>query len=152
MAKKKSTQVLLPSLTNEISFNIVDVSYTLRSKTKLKDWVVSTIKKEKRIAGTISYNLCSDKYLLKMNQEHLKHDYYTDIITFDFCEGSIVSGDIYISLDRVRDNADGSGMLKELYRVIIHGVLHLCGYKDKKPQDAKQMRAKEDYYLSLLSK
>jgi rRNA maturation RNase YbeY len=152
MAKKKSTTDLLPFLTNEISFNTVDISYSLRNKTNLKNWVSLTIKKEKRNIGIISFNLCSDEYLLKVNQEHLNHDYYTDIITFDFCEVNTVSGDIYISVDRVKENAKemGKTMLNELHRVIIHGVLHLCGYKDKKPADAKQMRAKEDYYLSLL--
>lgn len=151
MVKKKSTMDLLPYLT-EISFNNVDIDYVLKQKIMLKEWMLATIKKEKRITGTISFNFCSDEYLLSVNQEHLNHDYYTDIITFDFCQGNIISGDIYISIDRVKDNAKtmGKTIQNELHRVIIHGVLHLCGYKDKKPADSKQMRAKEDYYLSLL--
>lgn len=152
MEKKKSTQVLLPYSINEISFNLVDTAYSLKNKTKLKDWIEASIRKEKKKTGTISFNFCSDEYLLSVNREHLNHDYYTDIITFDFCEADIISGDIYISIDRIKDNAKtmGKTIPNELSRVIIHGVLHLCGYKDKKPADAKQMRDKEDYYLSLL--
>lgn len=152
MEKKKSTPVLLPYSINEISFNQVDTAYSLKKKTQLKDWTLAAIKKEKKKAGIISFNLCSDEYLLSVNREHLNHDYYTDIITFDFCAGDIISGDIYISIDRVKDNAKtmGKTISNELSRVIIHGVLHLCGYKDKKPAEAKLMRDKEDYYLSLL--
>jgi probable rRNA maturation factor len=153
MVKKKSSTDSSPFSTSEISFNNVDLDYSLRNKTLLKIWIASTIKKEKKTLGNISFNLCSDEYLLQVNREHLNHDYYTDIITFDFCENNIISGDIYISVDRVRDNAKyiRKTISNELQRVIIHGVLHLCGYKDKKPADAKQMRDKEDYYLSLLS-
>lgn len=152
MAKKASSMGLSPSLISEISFNNVDLDYSLRSKTLLKNWIISAIKKEKKKPGNISFNFSSDDYLLKVNREHLNHDYYTDIITFDFCEDNIISGDIYISIDRVKDNAKlmKKTISNELHRVIIHGVLHLCGYKDKKPVDAKQMRDKEDYYLSLL--
>ena len=151
--KKKSSSVLLPYLTNEISFNTVDSSYTVKQKTSIRKWIELTVKKEKKTLGQISFNFCSDEYLLSINKEHLKHDYYTDIITFDFCEGKLVSGDIYISTDRVKENAktEQKTISNELHRVVIHGVLHLCGYKDKKPADARHMREKEDFYLSLFA-
>ncbi|MES2558642.1 MAG: rRNA maturation RNase YbeY [Bacteroidota bacterium] len=151
--KKKSSSVLSPYLISEISFNSVDSTYTVRNKNLIRDWVTLAIKREKKAIGEISFNFCSDEYLLSINKEHLSHDYYTDIITFDFCENGIISGDIYISTDRVKDNAktEGKTIGNELNRVIIHGVLHLCGYKDKKPADARLMREKEDFYLSLFA-
>ena len=151
--KKKSISDLLPYSTSEISFNNVDTSYVIKQKKKLRQWVVETIQRENKFLGEISFNLSSDEYLLSINKEHLNHDYYTDIITFDFCQGSLISGDIYISIDRVKDNAktENKTIPNELHRVIIHGILHLCGYKDKKPADARLMRDKEDFYLSLLS-
>lgn len=152
--KKKSSSVLLPYLTSEISFNMVDSNYRVEQKNILRQWIQSAVKREKKTAGEISFNFCSDEYLLSVNKEHLKHDYYTDIITFDFCDGNTISGDIYISIDRVKENAktEKKTISNELHRVIIHGVLHLCGYKDKKPAEALQMREKEDFYLSLLGK
>ncbi len=100
--------------------------------------------------GELSVIFCSDEFLLDMNKEYLNHDYYTDIITFDYVEGNIISGDLFISLDRVKENAEmyNSRMLRELYRVVFHGTLHLCGYKDKTDEEQKVMRAKEDYYLN----
>ncbi|AMS28224.1 rRNA maturation factor [Bacteroidetes bacterium UKL13-3] len=135
-----------------MSFNTVDTSYTVKHKKNLRSWIKETISKEKKSLGEISFNFCSDEYLLSVNKEHLNHDYYTDIITFDFCENDIISGDIYISIDRVKENAktENRTINNELHRVIIHGILHLCGYKDKKPADASVMREKEDFYLSLL--
>lgn len=151
--KKKSSSVLLPYLTSGISFNTVDTLYAVKQKIHIRKWVESAIKKEKKNVGDISFNFCSDDYLLSINKEHLNHDYYTDIITFDFCENNLVSGDIYISTDRVKDNAktEKKSISNELHRVIIHGILHLCGYKDKKPADARLMREKEDFYLSLFA-
>ena len=95
---------------------------------------------------------CSDEYLLKMNIEFLHHDYYTDIISFDYCEGKLVSGDLFISKDRVSENAVSNkvGFLRELNRVVVHGVLHLCGFKDKSEEESEIMRGKEDYYLSKI--
>ena len=100
--------------------------------------------------GELSVIFCSDEFLLDMNKEYLNHDYYTDIITFDYVEGNIISGDLFVSLDRVKENAEmyNSRMLRELYRVVFHGTLHLCGYKDKTDEEQKVMRAKEDYYLN----
>lgn len=102
--------------------------------------------------GEISINLCSDDHLLQINKKHLNHDYYTDIITFELSENNEISGDLYISTDRVLDNAKQLNITfhVELNRVIIHGILHLCGYKDKTKAQQKEMREKENYYLSLL--
>lgn len=111
------------------------------------------IANEKMKAGDISFIYCSDSYILDMNKNYLGHDYYTDVITFDYCENDIVSGDIFISLHTVEDNADEYDVSfeKELYRVMIHGVLHLLGYNDKTEEEQKNMRKKENFYLDKLS-
>jgi probable rRNA maturation factor len=152
MASSKTSKEPSPFSISEIYFTSIDLPFLLKHKTILRQWIQSTIKKEGFKTGSLSFNFCSDAYLLQMNKDHLNHDYYTDIITFDFCENNIVAGDIYISIDRVKDNAKTQAQLvsREVHRVMIHGVLHLCGYKDKKPADARLMREKEDYYLSLL--
>ena len=108
------------------------------------------IKNELKKAGDISVIFCSDEYLLKMNKEYLNHDYYTDIITFDYVEEDVISGDLFISIERIIENAGiyDSEALKELFRVVFHGVLHLIGYNDKTKEEQKLMREKEDYYLS----
>lgn len=100
--------------------------------------------------GEITIVFCDDEYLLDMNREHLDHDYYTDIITFDYTDGKLVSGDLFVSVDRVRDNAEqlNIGFRDELHRVCIHGVLHLCGLKDKSEEDERKMREAEDLALS----
>ena len=125
--------------------------FTLKNKSAVKKWILNSIKKEKKQAGEIAVVFCSDEYLLDINRKYLKHNYLTDIITFQNTDNEHVSGDIMISVDRVAENA---ATLKvdfkdELHRVIIHGVLHLCGYKDKSPSHKKQMTSKEDYYLTL---
>ena len=99
--------------------------------------------------GDINYILCDDEYLLEINRQYLDHDYYTDIITFDYCKGKIISGDIFLSLQRVLDNASmlETKQEEELNRVLAHGILHLCGYKDKTEAEQKIMRSKEDYYI-----
>jgi probable rRNA maturation factor len=106
---------------------------------------------ESKMVDAINVICVSDAYLLKMNIEHLSHDYYTDIITFDYCDGDAVSGDLFISIDRVVENAVAHSVSPELefIRVAIHGVLHLCGYKDKSDEESLLMRSKEDYYLSF---
>ncbi|WP_297085965.1 rRNA maturation RNase YbeY [uncultured Draconibacterium sp.] len=103
-------------------------------------------------AGEISVIFCSDDYLLEMNKTYLNHDYYTDIITFDYVDKNVISGDLFISTDRVKENAEGIGstFTKELYRVVFHGVLHLVGYKDKTDEEQKEMTKMEDYYLSKI--
>jgi probable rRNA maturation factor len=110
----------------------------------------SLIKNELKKIGEISVIFCSDEYLLQMNKEYLNHDYYTDIITFDYVEGDVISGDLFISFDRLKENAQqyGVSLIKELYRVVFHGTLHLVGYKDKTERDQETMKYKEDYYLS----
>lgn len=109
----------------------------------------SLIKNELKETGDISVIFCSDEYLLEMNKEYLEHDYYTDIITFDYVERECISGDLFISLNRVVENAEkfDSMLLKELYRVVFHGILHLVGYNDKTNEEKREMREKEDYYL-----
>lgn len=117
------------------------------------DWFTKITEKEGKILDDIALIFCTDDYLLEINQQHLGHDYYTDIVTFDYCWENHVSGDLFISLDRVRENATefGVSFLQELHRVIIHGVLHLCGYKDKSDDEEVLMRNKENEALLLLS-
>jgi rRNA maturation RNase YbeY len=119
-------------------------------KTVLKKHIISLISSELKKTGNISIVFCSDDYLLEMNNKYLEHDYFTDIITFDYVENDIVSGDLFISIDRVNDNAEKfkTTFLNELVRVVFHGVLHLTGYKDKTTPDQKLMREKENFYLS----
>ena len=101
--------------------------------------------------GDISIIFCSDPYILDINQRYLQHDYFTDIITFDYCEGKVLSGDLFISIDTVRENATeyGASFEEELNRVMVHGLLHLIGYDDHTPAEQQEMRGKEDYYLSI---
>jgi probable rRNA maturation factor len=117
----------------------------------LSDWISKVVELEFKSTGDISFIFCSDEHLLEMNRTHLNHDYYTDIITFDYCVDSIVSGDLFISVDRVRENAEllSLSFIDELHRVCAHGVLHLCGYKDKSNVEELLMRKKEDQALSL---
>ncbi|MEZ7999574.1 MAG: rRNA maturation RNase YbeY [Flavobacteriales bacterium] len=136
-------------MSKTILFHNADTSYILKNKRIISSWITDTIKEEEKQLEEISYIFCTDDYLLKINQEHLDHDTYTDIITFDYTEDGIISSEIYISVDRVRENAKnlGVGALDEMHRVIIHGVLHLCGYKDKSDLQSQEMRGKENYYL-----
>jgi rRNA maturation RNase YbeY len=116
----------------------------------LNKYVKNLINNELKKMGEVSVILCSDKYLLEINIEYLKHNYYTDIITFNYVEGKVISGDLFISVDRVKENSRefNTGFIKELYRVIFHGILHLIGYNDKTEEEQKIMREKEDLYLS----
>ena len=136
-------------MSKNILFHNADTSYILKNKRIISSWITDTIKEEEKQLEEISYIFCTDDYLLKINQEHLDHDTYTDIITFDYTEDGIISSEIYISVDRVRENAKNLGVaaLDEIHRVIIHGVLHLCGYKDKSDLQSQEMRGKENYYL-----
>ena len=113
--------------------------------------VEKLILNEKKKVGEINYIFCSDPYLLDINKRYLNHDYYTDVISFDYCENDIISGDIFISIDMVVYNSEKYevSFLKELYRVIVHGVLHFVGYKDKTEEDSAVMRQKENQYLIL---
>ncbi len=133
-----------------ISFNKADANATLANRVALKSFIEKRVKKEGYTIDSLTYVFCSDKYLLKINKDFLSHDYYTDIISFDLSEvpGQLI-GEVYISVDRVKDNAKthGTSLKEELHRVIFHGALHFCGYKDKKPTDAKKMREMEDLWL-----
>ena len=133
-----------------ISFFEQDISFKLKDKRKIKQWLKATIEAEGFELDELTYIFCSDAYLLQINQQYLDHDTYTDIITFDnSVEASDITGDIFISIDRVSENAVkfGQTFTDELHRVIVHGVLHLLGYKDKTPNDNKKMTQKEDEYL-----
>ena len=117
----------------------------------LAAWLEDIILTEGKKPGDINYIFCDDEYLLKINQDFLDHDYYTDIITFDQVRGKTISGEIFVSLQRIKDNASliSKNYEEEKKRVIAHGILHLCGYKDKTEEEQKTMRAKEDFYLSF---
>ncbi len=132
-----------------ISFNFVEIKDNLKQKNKLKSWIKSIVEKEGMKVGDISYIFCSDDYLLEINKTYLQHDYYTDIITFDYNAENKIAGDLFISIDRVRENAEelNQSFEDELHRVIIHGVLHLLGYKDKTEKEEKLMRKKEQECL-----
>ena len=134
-----------------INFFTEDTTYKLKDKLKLKQWIKATITAEGYKLSELNYILCSDAYLLDINRQYLNHDTYTDIVTFDNSEvqGNI-TGDIFISVERVTENAIKFGVAAEieLQRVIIHGALHLLGYKDKRPADKKLMTEKEDFYLA----
>lgn len=106
---------------------------------------------EVRKLGDVNVIFCSDRYILDINMKYLQHDYFTDIITFDYCEGKVLSGDLFISIDSVRENSEyyGTGFEDELNRVLVHGILHLVGYDDHKDEDIAVMRSKENYYLEI---
>ncbi len=137
---------------DKISFFSEDIDFSLNKSHVYQEWIEQMVQLENKSLGEISYVFCSDEYLHKINLQYLEHDTYTDIITFDYSDGNIVAGDIFISIDRVKENAETfeCSFTKELSRVIIHGVLHLVGYKDKTNEDSQTMRAKEDFYLTLL--
>lgn len=135
---------------NRIKFRYADRRLNLPQKTTIRLFVETLFRKEKKKIATINYVFCSDEYLLNINRSFLQHDYYTDIITFGLSEpGEPIEAEIYISTDRVKDNAKqiGVSFQDEMLRVIFHGALHLCGYKDKKRADILLMRKKEDEYL-----
>jgi len=131
-----------------ISFNY-ETEFKLDNETAVSQWISNTIANENCKEGEINYIFCDDAYLHKLNVEFLEHDTLTDIISFDYSVGKELHGDIYISIERVADNAKDFGVdvSEELQRVMIHGVLHYCGFKDKTDEDAKLMREKENYYL-----
>ena len=116
-------------------------------------WLEDVIKTENKKLGEINYILCADEYLLKVNQDFLDHDYYTDIITFDYVKGKTISGDIFVSLPRISDNAKTlvRDFNSEFHRVLAHGILHLLGYKDKTEEEITVMRQKEDFYLNVFA-
>ncbi|MCG2459211.1 rRNA maturation RNase YbeY [Flavobacteriaceae bacterium F89] len=128
----------------ELDFKLNDESY-------FADWITRIIALEGHMLGSVSFIFCDDEYLLSINKKYLDHDTYTDIITFDYTEGSLVSGDVFISVDRIIANASEFGVAfrEELIRVMAHGVLHMLGYKDKNEIDTKVMRSKEEEMINL---
>lgn len=136
---------------SSINFFQEGVLFRLRKTKSIKNWIFDSMISESKIPGEISVIFCNDDYLLKMNIDYLKHDAFTDIITFDYSDSMTVAGDLFISIDRVKENAKifKKNMTDELHRVIIHGILHLCGYKDKTKMEKEIMTSKENYYLGL---
>lgn len=132
----------------------IETKYSLKNRTLIKQWIKTVVENKGKKLGDISYILCDDDYLLEVNRQYLKHDYYTDIITFDYTENDRIGGDLFISIDRVKDNATALQVPEheELMRVMIHGVLHLLGLKDKSEEEVKQMRKAEEECLELLKK
>ena len=139
-----------------VSFNYVDVvSIPLRSKKRVRHFIVEVFEREKLSVARLTYVFTSDEYLLSMNREFLEHDYYTDVITFDLTEqGDAIQGEVYISVPRVRENSKTLqvSVSRELLRVMFHGALHLCGYRDKTKSEIIEMRKKEEEYLLLFEK
>jgi probable rRNA maturation factor len=137
-----------------IQFFEEDITYKLKNKTAIRAWVTETIDAEGFKLNELTYVFCSDSYLLQINQQYLNHDTYTDIITFDNSEiAKTIVGDIFISIDRIRENTlkFSHTEVDELHRVIIHGALHLLGYKDKSAPEKRKMTLKEDFYLNMRS-
>lgn len=135
---------------SKVYFFFEKKGFSLENRSVLKNFICSLFKKEKIALESINYIFCSDKKLLEINKTYLRHDFYTDIISFDLSPGPQKVAEIYISIDRVRENAKALGVSfkNELHRVIFHGALHICGYKDKNKKDRETMRAKENKYLS----
>ena len=133
-----------------ISFNY-ELDFKLDDEQLFSDWLSNVISSENKHEGEINYIFCDDNYLVEINQQYLDHDTLTDIISFDYTEGDIISGDIFISIERVKDNAIDFNVSfeAELKRVLAHGVLHYCGYKDKTDIDAALMRSKEEEKIKL---
>lgn len=134
-----------------IRFNNQDVKFTLKEKRRVANWIKKIANSHSRIVGEISIVFVSDNYILSINNQYLNHNYFTDIITFDYSERNIIGGDIFISIDTVESNSKtfNTSFNNEILRVIAHGVLHLIGFKDKKPVEQKEMRKQEDIALEL---
>ena len=134
-----------------VTYFFEDTDFNLKNKTKIKKWLKLVAESEVFSLGAVSVIFCSDNYILDINQRFLQHDYFTDIITFDYSEGEKISGDLFISVDSVRENSIefGTEFEEELHRVIVHGILHLIGYDDHTDEEIRTMRSKENYYLSL---
>lgn len=136
---------------DNISFFAEDIDFDIQNKEKNIAWINTLIDSYEKIPGEISYIFCSDNYLLEINKTHLNHDTLTDIITFDYTQAGIISGDIFISIDRIKDNAleFTQAFSQELLRVMAHGILHLIGFKDKKAKDKLEMTLAEDKAIAL---
>ena len=134
-----------------ILYNFQDTKFVFKYKSLNNRWLRIVAESEIRRIGDITIIFCSDNYILDINRKYLGHDYFTDIITFDYCSGNVLSGDLFISVDSVKENSVeyGTEFEDELNRVIVHGILHLIGYDDHTDEDVKVMREKENYYLDL---
>lgn len=128
-----------------------DIRFELKQKMLNNRWLKMVAGSEMRRLGAINIIFCSDNYIQDVNMKYLQHDYFTDIITFDYCEKDVLSGDLFISIDSVRENAQfyGTEFADELNRVMVHGLLHLIGYDDHSEADIAEMRQKENYYLEM---
>lgn len=138
-----------------VSYFFEDVKFSFKGRRENNAWLKAVAESEVKRLGSFNIIFCSDNYILDVNQRYLNHDYFTDIITFDYCEGNVISGDLFISIDTVRDNAEfykADSFDNELQRVMVHGVLHLIGYDDHTPEDQALMREKENYYLDFRAK
>ena len=135
-----------------ITYQTEDIEMPPIRKRETTEWIKAVAATYGKKIGEIAYIFCSDEKILEVNRQYLQHDYYTDIITFDYCEGNRLNGDLFISLDTVRTNAEqfaGGDYLRELHRVIIHGILHLCGINDKGPGEREIMEANENKALAM---
>ncbi len=134
----------------KVCFFFQEVKVNLAQRTELKNYIQIIFKNEGKRLESINYIFSSDKALLDINRQFLSHDFYTDIITFDLSESDAIRSEIYISVDRVKENASqlGVSIKSELHRVVFHGVLHLCGYKDKTKGEKEEMRGREEFYLT----
>ena len=142
----------MPQSKSIVHFYYLERGFSLSDRTRLKRFIQGLFRRESRPLNELNYIFCSDDYLLRVNRQFLQHDYYTDILTFDLSErGRPTSAEIYISVDRVRENAKklGISFKNELHRVIFHGALHLCGFRDKKEGEVRKMRELENRYLGL---
>ena len=135
---------------NQINYNY-ETNFSIDSEEGYSDWICRVINSEGKLCSELSYIFCDDAYLLEINKEYLNHNTYTDIITFDYSTPNSISGDLFISIERVKDNAQkfGISVVEELRRVMVHGVLHLLGYKDKEESEIAEMRLKEEEKLKM---
>ena len=134
-----------------IYFHNEGVSFILKNKRTVSSWLKSVVKSFKKDVGTLNFIFCTDEYLLTINKSYLNHNHYTDIITFDYCEENKISGDLFISIERVKEYSlkNNIEFNNEIHRVIVHGVLHLCGLNDKTEREKEKMRAQENKFLAL---
>jgi len=135
-----------------IFYEMEGISFPKIKRRETTRWIKQVIEHFHKKLGSITYIFCSDEEILRINQSYLNHDYYTDIITFDYSEGDKISGDLFISLETVKTNSEKykTNYIEELHRVMIHGILHLCGYEDNTPKEKKVMRLKEDEALKMI--
>lgn len=140
----------LRKMKNKVFFHD-ECGFKLMHVEERKKWILKCVKMEQKAVENLNFIFCSDAYLLEKNRQFLNHNTYTDIITFDYCKDQLIIGDVFISIERVKENAESFKVHfeKELDRILVHGVLHLLGYKDKSDQEKIQMREKEEFYLSL---